>query len=157
MLSWKLSVAFFVFMAASAAILARGRSLTSRLTGAAVGIAVIGLLVFFVPTWQAHSEHDARLGRFVDQLCSVDVPDGVSVEECGGDIGNTGNGNSCEYRAWAIVRGGDAAEAFERPYEPAYPSSPGVEGPTFSDREGDGFKVTISQGWTSEEGDLRCN
>jgi len=153
--SAKISILAFIVVTAWGLILWRAGSRLSRAMAAGVTIPTVGLLILFVPAWATHLDHDRRLDRFVDELCSVDIGRRGSVVECGGSISNTGNGNSCEYSVWARVTGDVDQRLFRRSYEGAYPEARGVEGPTFEETD-DGFMVTVSQGWMPDEGDLRC-
>lgn len=66
----------------------RGRSTLFQLLGGAVVIAAIVWSVLLFPTWHIQPRHDGRLAALVDELCGISLPQGASLDGCGGTIFN---------------------------------------------------------------------
>ena len=82
----------------------RGRSPTSRPTSAGIAMASVAVGVLLSPVWGSGFSHDRRLADLKHRLCEVAVPPQTTVEDCGGSISLTSNGNHCDYEASMVIR-----------------------------------------------------
>lgn len=138
MLYWKAAVALNGLVAAGGVMFAARSSDRTLMVRVGLGaMALMGLagLALFQDIWASHAEHDARLSRMVETLCRVDVPEPAQVDNCGGSISNTGNGNSCQYWARAVVR---TAESIQ---------------PVLAELEAQGFQETELNIWNEPMSD----
>lgn len=166
-LFWKAAIGLNVLVIAFGVLLWSARGFTRfwrYVLIATVVAAVVPSVWIFRTTWTSHSRHDGRLAEMVATLCAVDLPSGATLEDCGGSITNTGNGNSCRYLATAVVRS-DAdlstvtneleAQGFD-PTDLDQFGEPIDDGPAYTLVEGDELRLSLQASWQPQEGDLRC-
>jgi hypothetical protein len=164
--SWKAAVAAEVAVAGAAAVVWKRRLLAPWLRYvviAAILLTAIATATVLRTTWATQADHDARLSGMVSELCDVEVPAEAAVEDCGGSISNTGNGNSCRYLATATVAG-DAdpdtvvatleGEGF-RPTELDVWDDPIEDGRAYL-VDSDDIRLFLQSSYQDDEGDLRC-
>jgi hypothetical protein len=166
--SWKAAVGTDLLALGAAAVVWKRRSLPPFFRYVIVGatvISVVAVAAVFRTTWITLARHDERLADMVATLCEIDLPSEATVEDCGGSITNTGNGNSCRYLATALVRpAGHRSTVVEALIAQGFaPAELNVWGdPIYDGRryglpeEGDEIRLYLQASWRQEEGDLRC-
>jgi hypothetical protein len=164
--SWRVAVAFELLFPVGAILIWRRRILSSWTryvySGALVASALFSAVVL-MPTWTSEARHDGRLGEMADQLCSIELRRGASVDGCGGSISNTGNGNSCQYLASATVTVPAGANVIGNLEEQGFRRTrldpwgdPGADGRTYVIGEDKELHVFLQYSWQDDEDDLRC-
>jgi len=164
--SWKAAVAAEVLAVGATAYLWKRSAVESWLRYvaiAAVLLTAFATAVFLRSTWVEQADHDARLAAMVADLCDLDLPGSANVEDCGGTITNTGNGNSCRYLATATVAGNWESDSIVAALQDQGFASteldiwdtPVKEGRAYL-VEGEAVRLFFQSSNQEAEGDLRC-
>lgn len=166
--SWQLAIAADVLVVVAAAVVWRRKIMETRSRNIIIGSLIVGVVLSafaFRTTWATHSRHDARLADMVDTLCNADVPDDAKIQDCGGSLSNTGNGNSCRYWARAEVETAEVGNVIDALRAQGFGSTdlniwdePIEDSLTYVVPTRDGsLHLSYQESWQPPEGDLRCN
>lgn len=136
-----------------------------RVGALATTVMSLAAIVFFQEIWASHAQHDARLRGMIETLCEVDVPVDAQLGQCGGSITNTGNGNSCQYWARAVVRTSASMQSaisqletqgFQETELDIW-NEPMSDGMTYwRDDDPNTLRLSFMESWEPQDNDLRC-